>query len=190
MELFPEMFPSFCVALMVTGGLSYCLAVYQIFAGLEEDRMEDGSDAGVEEDWQDLNTMEEGTQEDTEAGASGSGEVWTTEGSDFLNESVKKMVGKRQHLECGPENERVMIPGMVWETLEDEEGEDTNKLVNRKGKVKYLDLIDNESSGSCKNVKGQEMHLEVLGSKSRGVSSEPKPIGSTWQKTRDGWVRI
>ena len=70
-ELVPEMFPYFCVALMVTGVLSYCLAVYQIFTGLEEDQVEDSSDAGMEEDWQDLKTMEEGTQEDTEAGASG-----------------------------------------------------------------------------------------------------------------------
>ena len=189
-DLFPEMFSSFCVALMVTGGLSYCLAVYQIFSGLEEDQEEDGSDAGVEEDWQGLKTMEEGTHEDSEAGASGSGEVWTTQRSNFLNESGKKMVGKRQHLGPGLETERVMIPGLVWENMEDEKREDTNRLTNRKWKVKYLDLIDKGSSGSWENVKGKEMPLEVLGSTSRDVSSKPKPIGSTWQKTRDGWVRI
>ena len=83
-----------------------------------------------------------------------------------------------------------MIPGLVWENMEDEKREDTNRLTNRKWKVKYLDLIDKGSSGSWENVKGKEMPLEVLGSTSRDVSSKPKPIGSTWQKTRDGWVRI
>ena len=45
-----DTFPLFCVLIMVTGVLSYILAFYQIFLGLEEDKVVTGSseEAGVE----------------------------------------------------------------------------------------------------------------------------------------------
>ena len=91
-----EMFPHFCVTMVLIGGLSYCLAAYQIFAGLEEDQVEAGSDGEVEDDWQDLKAPEDKTLEDAEAWASGSGEGGTIQGNNFLSGSGKKMLGGKK----------------------------------------------------------------------------------------------
>ena len=68
-----DTFPVFCVLLMATGVLSYCLAGYQIFLGLEEDKVGTGSDeeAGVEV-FTDMRTTKK--QEDIRAIGGGLGE--------------------------------------------------------------------------------------------------------------------
>ena len=62
-----DTFPLFCVLIMVTGVLSYILAFYQIFLGLEEDNVVTGSseEAGLE---MNATTM---AQEDITAGVGG-----------------------------------------------------------------------------------------------------------------------
>ena len=64
-----DTFLLFCVLIMVTGVLSYILAFYQIFLGLEEDQVVTGSseEAGVE---MEATTM---AQEDITAGVGGLG---------------------------------------------------------------------------------------------------------------------
>ena len=59
-----DTFPVFCGLLMVSGVLSYCLSVYQIFLGLKEDKVVSGNDheAGVEAESIDVWTTKE--QED------------------------------------------------------------------------------------------------------------------------------
>ena len=79
-----DTFPLFCVLIMVTGVLSYILAVYQIFLGLEEDKVVTGSseEAGVE--------MESMTmaREDIRAGVGGLGQC------SLNNASVWSEVGR------------------------------------------------------------------------------------------------
>ena len=98
-----DTFPLFCVLIMVTGVLSYILAVYQIFLGLEEDKVVTGSseEAGVE---MEPTTM---AQEDITAGFGGLGQcssntttVWP-EGERKRQEKTRRE--NRDNLSCPTE---------------------------------------------------------------------------------------
>ena len=162
-----DTFPLFCVIIMVSGVLSYLLAVYQIFMGLKEDKIVTGSgqEAGLE---MDSITM---AQEDITAGAGGLGQCSTNKATvrpemkskrqekarrenrdsfDFPMEvgsdpakgsSAKRAPGKVRF--GSPQQARsqlkveMEIPGLIMETLENKDLYAENKLITKKGKVTY-----------------------------------------------------
>ena len=78
-----ENFPAFCVTLVIMAVLSYCLAAYQIFAGLEEDNVTaeeaeveeaEVEEAEVKNAGKYIEMAENQTREENGAGAIGSGE--------------------------------------------------------------------------------------------------------------------
>ena len=89
-----DTFPLFCVLIMVTGVLSYILAFYQIFLGLEEDQVVTGSseEAGVE---MEATTM---AQEDITAGVGGLGQCSSN------NARVWSDVGRKRQEKTRREN--------------------------------------------------------------------------------------
>ena len=91
-----DTFPVFCVLIMVTGVLSYCLAFYQVFLGLEEDRLVTGTDeeAGVEAE--SIDVWATNAQEDITAGVWELGECSTNNAKLWQDmESEKQEITRR-----------------------------------------------------------------------------------------------
>ena len=153
---------------MVTGVLSYCLAVYQIFLGLEEDKVGTGIDeeAGVEAEASDVWTIT--AQEDMTADVSGLGECLTNNATvwpDFVSEreqnkerdnknslsiesiklkgseSVKGSTCSAKRASFGARRGLGMemeIPGFVLETSENKGLRAKKISLRKKGTVTYL----------------------------------------------------
>ena len=112
-----------------------------------------------------------------------------------MSSSEKKNLGKTKELGFWQEEGRdVEIPGFVRENAEKELKKETNKSVTVTENITCLDLIDKETNSfprrSQKKTKGKKKTSEIVGSSVRDSSGKLKPIGSTWLKVGDGWVRI
>ena len=95
-----DSFRVFCVLIMVSGVVSYCLAVYQIFLGLQEDKV--GTSSGEEADGEDqpMDVLGTKEKEDSTAGVSGQGECSTnnaTVWSEMGREREEKILKKCTH---------------------------------------------------------------------------------------------
>ena len=157
----------FCVIIMVSGVLSYLLAVYQIFMGLKEDKIVTGSgqEAGLE---MGSITM---AQEVISAGVGGLGKCSTNKATvwpEMKKERQEKSSSKNQdNFDCPMEAEsdpaegssakrapgkvrfgspqqarsqlkvEMEIPGLIMETSENTDLYEDNKLIGKKGKVTY-----------------------------------------------------
>ena len=97
--VFPSLhpFPVFCVLLMISGVLSYCLTVYQIFLGPKEDKVGTGSgeEAGVEgESTEVWTTGYRNIQQDIIAVVGGQGECSTNNATAWPEMGEKKKITK------------------------------------------------------------------------------------------------
>ena len=106
-------FPVFCVLIMVTGVLSYCLAFYQVFLGLEEDRLVTGTDeeAGVEAE--SIDVWATNAQEDITAGVWELGECSTNNATLRQDmESEKQEITRRGNRDIQRERESDPFEGV------------------------------------------------------------------------------
>ena len=206
-----DTFPVFCVVIMVSGVLSYLLAVYQIFLGLKEDKVVTGSgqEAGLE--------MESITMahEDIASGLGGLGQCSTSNATVWPEmESERQKKARREHqdspMEVGSDpaegskvkivSGKVMsgcrqqagsqlkveseIPHFFPENSENKDLYAENKLIRKKGKVIYPGYSTRGISPTAAGPKEARREEEASPEE---AGSRKSPVSKNIQPTGETW---
>ena len=143
-----DTFPVFCVLIMVSGVLAYLLAVYQIFLGLEEDKVVtlSGEEAG-EEGQPEEKEKENQSKESIKLKGKGAkhGEVGSD--SEEGSSSDQRVSG---NFESGQErgleiNVEIYIPGFVMEKSQNKKSGAEHNRIRNKGMMTYMGFSARDS---------------------------------------------